>query len=262
MSSSVRRILLPVFLVACVLLVAFWETRARISRGPREAFELTTADFEGFKPRRGEWWVQASATVSDDETAPTVLAYALASRDRPWVIVRLTHGYNMPDCMRLKQHDVELLEEKRDPRLQVWRLFARDTDDLSVWATAMISADDFSGTDIDTRAMPFPRVASVDDPDWTPNGITRDSLKNPIRNLKRFFRHRWNSSRSDLATFLRLKKPAWGSQEMLILVVHAYVPERGNELESDPFALTRQTVLDAHAFILAELRDWQGKKGG
>lgn len=263
MGARIKRWILPLFLVTCVALVGFWETMAHVSSGQREAFELTGEDFRGFRPRRDEWMVRMTVTTSDDDTAPTILAYALTAEGRPWVIARLVHGYNMPDCMRLKQHDVALLSETRDPRCQIWSLYARDTEDASIWITSMIRAYDFSGTDMDTRSMPFPRIASVDDPNWAPNGITREGLQHPVRNLTRFFKHRWSSSRNDLATFLRLKKPSWGSSEVLILVVHGFVPDKiALKLpETERREITRRAVLDAHDFMLAELRDWRGKKG-
>ena len=281
-----RETLVSALLVFCVVLIALWEIAA--SRHNLHPFSLNAASFEGFEPTSSSWSLRSLPT-SPDSMEPNILMYELRSRSAITpplppavpVIVRLVHGYNMPDCMRIKGYKVELLEDRRysasqrdirrsekplpaqndvgqptGPGIQIWRLTS-SVGDVSIWVTGMLSAGDFSETETDIRSMAFPRVGIPDDPRWLPKGVTLASLRHPVRNLKLLFRSKWNSSRCDLATFLKLKQPAWASEELLTIV--AASQHTGIELSQEQErALTGQTV-NAYLFILSELQKWGSK---
>jgi len=258
-------------LLACVLVVAFWEIMSNRSRRPHEAFQLTASDFAGFAPQSRDWRVEL-LPVKPESIEPNILAYRVAravSGSAP-VLVRLVHGYNMPDCMHIKGYAVALLhdtrrslQERADAALaeggaahcrpyQVWRLTS-GTGDASIWVTSMLRVGDFAATHVDVRSMAFPRVGVPDDPNWLPQGLTRRSLRHPVANFRKFIRARWNSSRSDLATFLGLRQPAWASRDLLTLVaVSGGPPVRDGGLE----AVTADVVA-VHGFMESELRAWR-----
>ncbi len=61
-------------LIVCVAVAAFWEIMAvRSSRG-FQAFQLTAADFEDFRPSSAGWMIQ-SMPVGQSPTEPNILAY-------------------------------------------------------------------------------------------------------------------------------------------------------------------------------------------
>ena len=122
---------LAVLLVLCVAVVVFWEAAALFSRRPFEPFQLTAEDFRNFEPASEQWAIHPMP-VGADPAEPNILAYefsrpprrreALESQERPMapeesgaargsVMVRLVHGYNMCDCMRIKGYQVELVRE-------------------------------------------------------------------------------------------------------------------------------------------------------
>ena len=119
----------------------------------------------------------------------------------------------------------------------------------------MLRAGDFSETNIDTRAMPFPRIGVPDNPGWFPRGLSLRSLRNPLRNGRLFLRHKWNASRADVWTFLGLKQPAWASDDLLTLVSMA--PSEGG----DEAPVIRR-VLEAHYAMLAALQAWRAGEAG
>ena len=123
----------------------------------------------------------------------------------------------------------------------------------------MLSASDFGETDIDIRSMAFPRIGIPDSPDWLPHGVTVSGLKHPLTNLRLFFRSEWNGARSDLATFLRLKQPAWPSRELLTLVaVSPTVTSGEDEGRLEESAITRDIA--AYSFMLAEFQKWRARQ--
>jgi hypothetical protein len=273
-----RETLVSALLVFCVVLIALWEIAA--SRRSLQPFSLNAASLEGFEPSSSSWSLRSLPT-SPDPLEPNIFMYELRSRSNAPtplqstvpVLVRLVHGYNMPDCMRIKGYQVKLLEDRRHfalqkdiqrpgkllpeqmagPGVQIWRLTS-SVGDVSIWVTGMLSAGDFSETDTDIRSMAFPRVGIPDDPRWLPKGITLASLRHPVRNFNLVLRSKWNSSRCDLATFLKLKQPAWASEELLTII--AVSQHTGTGLSQDQeHILTGQTV-DAYSFILTELQEW------
>ncbi len=210
------------------------------------------------------------------------------------MLVRLVHGYNMVDCMRIKHYDVKLLADTRDglqdgdlslwrrdalvelgqrpnsqlptpnaQRLtpnapsafplpvQIWKLESSNSD-RSVWITTMLKAADFAVTSVDTRDMAFPKVGTPDDPSWAPSGLKWSSLRHPIRNARLALRARWNASRADIWTFLRLRQPAWASDEMLTMVTEY----RGPSIEEGNEEAVARHVLQAHAFMLNQFQHY------
>jgi len=251
--------------IAALGTVIFWETMANRSRKPFADFELTAEDFKGFVPV-GEGWAVRKLPVGSDRTEPNILAFELARKTGPEsqrracggsrVITRLVHGYNMPDCMRLKGYKVELIGHGAPAGTQAWRLKAQGGRE-EIWLTSIVTAGDFRETGIDTRAMPFPRIAGPVDSGWVSKGITRETLRHPIEALRTYLRERWNSSRCDPATFLRLRQPAWASDELLTVVV-ATLDDVKPESEQDAVALVR----DAYGFFMRCLSQWRGIASG
>ena len=285
---------LATLLVACVLLVAFWEIMSNRSRRPLKPFLVAADDFVNFAPVTTSFHLRP-LEVYQTPTEPNILAYEVRSapaandprlsstasvaraasldKSQP-LMVRIVHGYNMPDCMRIRGYDVTPIADRpwapgaapatsegRRPdggaavpsacRVQVWRLTS-DIGDRSVWASSMVRAGDGIGTDFDTRDQPFPRVGTPDDPNWAPRGFTLAGLRHPIRNLRLFLRSRWNSSRCDPATFLKLRQPVWASDELLTLVTASYSIGVAPADEAEVI----EQVLWVHAFFLEELRRW------
>lgn len=298
-----------IVLVFCVLLVGFWEIMRSRSSKSWEAFDLTAEDFARFQPESREWRVRRLPARSSP-TEPNILAYEIRKNHTiaqphddmnggrnhdsiqvsgfnqhspPAILLRLVHGYNMPDCMKLKRYEVELIGDYRKetphrgseraeskkrpnselqgqdveqaamPLVQLWRLTS-DTGDVSIWVTGMIRAHDFSQTDIDVRSMAFPRVEYDEiGQDFSLRGVTGESLKNPIGSFRKFLRARWNSSRSDLLTFLGLKQPAWASREALTLVALAVRPPGAGDGSDEELATH---VIEAYEFMLSELQEF------
>lgn len=257
MSQSFKSVCMAATLVLCLSLLCFWEFASQRSRRGWEPFALNQDSFRDFRPPAGDWQIAASSAGSDDPTAPIILALALRKGAWPAVIVRLVHGYNMPDCMRIKQYSVALVSDARSTGgCQSWRLVS-ETDDVSMWTTLMLRAGDMSSTDVDIRDMRFPRVSVPDDPGWSPRGITREGLRHPLREARTILRAKWNASRTDLATFLRLRQPAWASREYLTLVASMEAPPRGAAEE----AAALRHVQEAHAFLLSAIQTWWRGKG-
>ena len=255
--------------LGCVAVVSVWLVMAARSRAEFDSFGLTGEQLLDFQPVSSAWYAERARLVTDDPTEPNIIAHNLrlryADKGRPHhpVFVRLVHGYNMCDCMRIKGYKVELLRDNRqlttDDRqpsssitlpYQLWRMTS-STGDVSIWVITMIRATDFTPTDIDTRDMAFPRVGVPDAQGWTPRGLSVKSLRHPIQNGRRFLRAKWNASRCDPLTFLGLRQPAWASDEMLALI--SAVSVRGAVPEEE---ITRH-VLDAHALMANEYRAWR-----
>ena len=255
-------------LILCVGSVIFWEIMSARSRCPFESFQITPDDFDGFVPT-GKGWQVTRLPVRFSAIEPNILAF----RVRPTVpqadaaLVRLVHGYNMPDCMRIKGYTVKLDTDTRaqlsgapseEPvggpvGYQLWRLTSA-TGEQTLWATCMLSAGTFRETGSDVRCMAFPRIGVPDDPRWMPEGFTWRSLRHPIRNARWALRAKWNKSRADMATFLGLKQPAWASDELLVLVTAI---GRSPDGEADGKDIT-DSLIAAQAFMYGELIRWRG----
>ncbi len=295
--SSRRDALIAAILIFCVTLAGFWQFMARRSARSFAPFDLTAADFADFLPRPDDWIVKR-LPLPDDPVEPNILMYEfrpvstsfplrdvapsretagfLASRS---YYVRLVHGYDMVDCMRIKGFQVEALarpvaessvgDEVSGLRasaplreasgtslsggpVQFW-LLTSGTGTRYPMLTSMVRAGDFSETGIDTRTMPFPKAATPDNPGWFPQGMTWRSLRHPVRNFRTFLRSQWNASRNDVATFLKLRQPAWASAELLTVVVAPR--ERLIDREEDEAVLLEMTA--AYRFFIRELREWR-----
>jgi hypothetical protein len=167
----------------------------------------------------------------------------------------------MVDCLRIKGDTVTLVADSRDgqgrgwPRgCQLWRV-ASPTGHTTLWVSAMVRAGDFGLTTADTRAMPFPRVDTPDNPGWFPQGLSWSSLRHPIHNGRLFLRAKWNASRTDVLTFLGLRQPAWASDELFTLVAVNEGASITPPLEESTF----RVVVQAHAAILAGLQRWSAE---
>jgi len=293
-----RAWILPVVLIVCIAVVGFWEVMANRSRSPFRPFNLTNEDLRGFSPV-ADGWAFLSVPVASSPIEPNIIALRVdhvssSHASSPIhsivpVLVRLVHGYNMCDCMKLKGYKVELIEErsqksevrsqeseirnqksaillrqgyggqvgnrKSENYCQVWRVTS-GSGDVAIWVTSMLKAGDFSVVDMDVRSMPFPRIVMPDDPGWAPRGLTFASLKHPVENFSLFLRAKWNNARCDPATFLRLKTPAWASNELLTLVSGS----QGQSVNPDQENVVIQNVLSAHCLLLHNLQTWNAEK--
>ena len=270
-------------LMLCLATVGFWEVMANRSRRPWDGFDLTADDFAEFLPAPAGWEAE-KLPVNASPIEPNV--FAAEARRAPKsvpesgilesggppphaetmapVLVRLAHGYNMPDCMRIKGYSVEEMGSNQLSVIsyqlkgvQTWRLTS-DIGDVSVWATSMLRVGDCGVTDIDVRTMAFPRIGTPDDPRWLPQGMTLKSLRHPIRNFRWLIRSKWNNARCDLATFLKLKQPAW-ADDTLITFVSVW---KGRPLKPDRETAALEHVLAAHNAMLPELQSWRRLREG
>jgi hypothetical protein len=254
-----REWLVPGILLLCVILVGAWELMSSVSRRPFGPFDLTAADFRGFQPVLKGWSSRIVPVSTNDPAEPNIVAMEVRGAGRT-TFVRLVHGYNMPTCMQLKSYRVALIPDGspvlprrmlRDP-VQVWRVTAPGGE-VSIWATTILKAGDFSALNEDIRSMAFPRIDGPEDPRWIPRGITRETLRHPLVSLRAWFGARWNSSRTDWLTFLRLRQPAWASEERLSFVVKSAAPEVTPQNES----ATIRDVLAVHRATLAAFQQWR-----
>ncbi|MCX7590659.1 MAG: hypothetical protein N2255_03420 [Kiritimatiellae bacterium] len=275
-------------LIFCALVVAFWEFMAARSRRGHHGYRFTGSDLKGFRPEV-PGWVASVLPVRPTRAEPNIAVFGLDRKGagnggKDQVIVRLVHGYNMRDCMRLKGYAVELLmdtrkvlgnatgvaavEKRADDRssdlgipagvgnpelaVQVWRLIS-PVGDTALWVTSMLRTTDFEGTDVDVRSMPFPKIEGDDRPTGLPEGLTRESLRHPIRTFRELVRAKWNNARCDLATFLGLRTPAWASDELLTLVSAS--KSHAGRISDEKKVL--ESVLEAHFGVAAALRRWR-----
>jgi len=256
--------IVPLILVVCMIVVAFWEVMSNRSKDLFQTFDLTSADFAGFSPA-GEGWSVISYQIASTPEEPNIISFKMTAdgdeqRGAVPVILRIVHGYNMHDCMRIKGYKVELIEDRRpvasglevSGRLQVWRLTS-GAGDVSIWVTSILRAGDFVPKDVDVRSLPFPRIGVPDDPNWIPRGLTWSSLEHPIQNFKLLLRAKWNNSRCDIATFLKLKTPAWANNELLTLVACSESGSVKQEQEKD----VAKQVIAAHVMLQKCLVKWR-----
>lgn len=254
-----RRYLVPGLLVACTLLVAFWIIASRRHAQPFKAFTLTYGDMAGYAPDVPGATIRPVPVTSRDPAEPNIAVFGIEWGAAPKAVplmARLVHGYNMPMCMKIKGYVVEPvgtppLSAQRLP-LQAWRVTS-SAGEVSLWVTTMIRADDFSATGVDVCSMAFPRIDIPDDPNWVPAGFTREDLKHPLRSLRTWARARWNASRTDLLTFLRLRQPAWASDELITYVTRSLPPSVTPAGEREMIG----QVAAAHAALLKQLQAWR-----
>lgn len=104
--------------------------------------------------------------------------------------------------------------------------------------------------------MAFPRVDTPEDPNWVPRGLTRNDLMHPVSSFQQWRRTRWDGARWDLLTFLRLRQPVYGSEELLTYVTRSVSLDVTPANEAD---VTKELVF-SHSAILAELQQWRKRK--
>lgn len=280
MGGKVRQVATPIVLICCALVVSVWEIAAHRSRRQFQPFDLTSDDFSGFVPSIESWTVKRIPQVTFDPTAPTLFSCDMRGKAGMPVVVRLVHGYNMPMCMKLKGYDVQLMEDipfspstrlrsdsyggqaisnqpstishQAFPLLQRWRLVS-GAGDVSLWVTAMIRAGDFEPTDVDIRSMAFPRIAAQENPDWVPRGLTWDTFRHPVRDIRNLIVRKWSNARCDLATFLRLRQPAWASEDLLTLVACS----AQSRVRAEDERAVAEEARDAHGAMLGALHKWR-----
>lgn len=267
--SKPRERLVAALLIFCVVVVAVWEVLWNWSRRPFEPFQINGTDLAGFKPG-GPGWSAEMLPTSQSRYEANLLA-CLFRRDSParteaepgsWggaVLVRLVHGYNMPDCMRIKHYQVELIEDTRkDPartggrRVQIWRLTSQ-SGERSIWISGMLQAGDMSETEVDVRSMAYPKVSVPDDPGWVPRGVDREFLKHPVRDFRRLVRTKWNNANCDWTVFLKLRQRAFASDEMLTLVAAT----EGGTVDPGREKAAIAEVLAAHGAFREGLARWK-----
>jgi len=250
----------PLLLLASAGIALIWEVSARYSARPFAPFTLTPASFAGFEPEVDGWELKAVPVSAYGPEEPNILAFEAARGERR-ALVRLVHGYNMPMCLKIKEYDVALSKDRvplpaPGVPCQVWRVTS-SVGDTSVWISSLLRAGDFAPTADDVRSLPFPRVGTPDDPRWKPEGLTWKSLRHPLAELRVQLRARWNSSRTDVLTFLRLRQPAWASEELLTLVSRTLTPPGGAARGKD----WTDDLESLHAGFARSLRRWKEARG-
>ena len=258
-----KKAFVPGLLAACTLLVAFWIVASQRHAKPFKPFNLTHNDFAGYCPTIDGAEIQSVPLTSHDPAEPNIVSFGVQKNvgSTPARFgVRLVHGYNMPMCMKIKGYTVEPLTEgggvelstRTSLPIQIWRVTS-SSGDAGIWVTTMIRSEDFSVTTEDVTSMAFPRVDIPDDPNWTPRGFSREDLRHPLLSFHRWIQTRWNGSRTDVLTFLRLRQPAWASEELLTYVSRSLPPSVPREGESE---VVRQ-VIATHSAMLKELQGWR-----
>ncbi len=255
-----KTIAVPALLLVSAFLALLWEVSSRYSARPFSPFTLDASRFAGFDPAIPGWTVKAVQVPTNRPEEPNILAFEVVRGGR-CALVRLVHGYNMPMCMKIKEYDVALVSDRRvsaSTRIsaQVWRVTS-SIGDSSIWITSLLRAGDCAVTEDDIRSLPFPRIGTPDDPRWKPEGLTWKSLRHPVSELRARVRARWNSSRADVLTFLRLRQPAWASEELLTLVSCALPPPDGQDNGEDWSA----ELMEIHAGFARSLRQWKEAAG-
>ncbi|MFC1498550.1 hypothetical protein ACFLS1_08800 [Verrucomicrobiota bacterium] len=257
-----------VILVACLAIVGFWEVMSARSRRPFKPFRFTADDIKTFSLNSSQWSVK-SIPINSSKIEPNILALKVKKPHTSTapIFSRLAHGYNMPDCMRLKGYSVELITNSALPAsslarhslatttaaidYQLWRLTS-STKDVSIWITSVLRAGDFQAIDYDVRQFAFPKTGDPRDSQWQIQGISLKSFRHPIRNFSRLLRSKWNSSRCDLLVFLNLKQAAWASDELFVLV---------SCLNDLPGKYDKEQVMkylfSAHEYIYTQLYSWR-----
>lgn len=227
------------------------------SRKPWQHFRVSLEDFAQFKPVSEKYTIKR-LEVQRTEIEPNILAFELKDKESAEgpVVVRLVHGYNMRDCMRIKGYSVDLIEDRRRSSnsfpVEIWRLKHGPAGEKSIWVTGILDAGNMNNTSLGVNDMTFPRIGIPDDPNWVPRGLTWASLKHPLKNTRIFFRSKWNKSRCDVLVFLGLKQPPWASNDHFTMVSAWH----GTSVTPQAEQAVSEKVLHAYAEILTQLRPW------
>ena len=101
-----KRHLSTILILGCALLVAGWQLLALYARRGQEPLQIQAEDFASLA-LDVPGWQSTKLPVPKDPLAPTIVAYRLTrSADATRLLLRLVHGYNMVDCMRIKHSQV------------------------------------------------------------------------------------------------------------------------------------------------------------
>lgn len=252
-------------LAVCVIVVGTWFVMSRLADRQVMVPTLNTGDFMGFVPAV-DGFTARKLPVSVEGAEANILVWEFArrfdfyggDRGRSAVLVRLAHGYNMPDCMRIKGYRVDLVADDRNEAgstnaaCQVWRLSSAQNE-TSIWVTSVLNAGDMSGTATDIRSFTFPKVDVPDDPGWVIDGITMAELRHPVAFGKKVIRSKWNASRCDILTFLRLK-PYAGVDSRRLALVSAW---QGEAVRPETEAKVVAEVEGVHRGFQAALGKWR-----
>ena len=296
-----------IVVLTCAIIVIAWQAAGLIAQRGDDDFTLQADDFESFELKLDGWKVEQLEIVptfmevnllkyrlrrqpEDSSLRPPRSLREISPLRNAQILIRLVHGYNMRDCMRIKGYDVQELDgvlngygvavngggentgeseqeatkstenpstNNQQPttdlrKAQVWRLTSA-TSDSSLWLSGMLRAGDFTETDLSTTDMAFPRIGIPDDPSWMPRGLRLKSFRHPVRNMRYFMRAKWNNSRCDLLTFLGLRKPAWASDDALTFLV-VWV---GEPLEAQDEAAVSALLADVYRQVLPQLQAWK-----
>lgn len=280
-----KRRLHSAFLIVCVLLVSFWQVMAWRARRGFDPFRITAESSEDFSPVIPGFKLQ-EALVTPDPLQPNILCFRAhregKGRSPHSVLIRLTHGYNMVDCMRIKHYRVIPLTSLTDasspspsddgeqrgehtadkgpsfPR-ETWRLVS-PIEDESIWITSMHNSVTLAPMEISTTSMAFPRIGTVDEPGWHARGISLGSFRRPLHSLKRTLQHRWNNARCDLLTFLKLRRPVYASDEILTVVSSVAIPPANESNPVDVAAAVVDMQREVHAGLVRELMAYRGEQ--
>jgi len=250
--------LFPWVLTLTAVLLSAWLVVSRHTGGIQDPQHGKPDRFIGYFPRIPGWQAR-TVQVATSTIEPNILAYAFRPlpdgpvpprRSEP-VLARLVHGYNMVDCMRIKGYRVAPVAGTGPHATgQVWRMTSPNGR-TAIWLTLMLDAGSLAATNVDTRSMAFPRVGTPDAPSWNPTGITLSGLRHPIRNTRLWLRSRWNSSRRDLLTFLRLRRAAWVSDRHFALVVEGWALAEDEPAREADIEALRHLLLQFRATLAA-----------
>lgn len=239
---------------ATVIIVLLWQVAILLARRSPETAALDPTRFKNFRLQLGAEPTQPVELAFDDAQVNLLVHHALLPAPDPKhaparAIIRLVHGFNVRDCMRIKGYRVTALTHAATNRsIELWEMVSPGGE-TSVWATALIRADDFSLVHKSVTELAFPRVGIPDDQTWEFHGLSRDSLRHPIRNFSNLVREKWNSARADLLTFLKVKPSARPSSSLLTLIVVA------TPLQQTPFSTLPSQLNDVVREIVNALPD-------
>ncbi|NQU38633.1 MAG: hypothetical protein HQ523_01640 [Lentisphaerae bacterium] len=262
-----------ILLLICVLLVSFWQIMAWRARRGFDAFRITAATLDEFTPQI-KGYTLTEMLVPPDPLQPNIISYRALPNAKDGfplqggqpVLIRLAHGYNMVDCMRIKHFTVmRLTPTSQEPVTsngafprEAWKLTS-SIEDQSIWMTSMLGSETFGLLDISTESMPFPKIGTPDDPGWKPSGLRLRSLRQPLHNFKRLMHAKWNNARCDPLTFLGLRRPVYASDEILTLVSTVAVPPPNDANPTEIEAELIRMEDEVHTGMIRELMTYRAK---
>lgn len=214
-------------LLACILVVMAWTFAAWRARQPLPPYITQPALFDAFRLEI-PGWTSHRTRLPDSPYEANLLVCRLRSEAYPDVLVRLVHGYNMPNCMRLKGCAVEPLPApggRAGREVQAWQVVSA-LGDTNLWLTTVVAATNFAPAAIDIRDMPFPGTDFTFADGWHPTGFSLADLRRPFHSLRRFLTAAWHSSQRDPGVMLKWNAPPRPSDEWLVLIVAA--PQGGD----------------------------------